>query len=304
MWITGFDVPSCSTIYLDKPMKNNAVDAILTTDATKKEFMRRAEWIKKIYKAYLPDPIEPEWGETAYLIRKMVHQIRGLASVAEIDDVLSDIDALLDQSVQGFRIQEPEAGYKQYDLSGIDFEALRVKFVKGRQRTIIEHVRTAIESKLNEMVQINHTRMDWLEEFRDLIKKYQDASLDLDEFFAKLKEFAQRLDDEQRRFVREGLENEQQLAVFDLLTKPEIKLSKAERQEVKLIARELFAVMQEKMVLDWKKKQQTRARVKLAIQRLLDKLPAVYDKLLYEKKCDAVYKYVYNLEGGSWACRL
>jgi type I restriction enzyme R subunit len=23
MWITGFDVPSCSTIYLDKPLKNH-----------------------------------------------------------------------------------------------------------------------------------------------------------------------------------------------------------------------------------------------------------------------------------------
>src|SRR5437016_12673086 len=29
MWITGFDVPSCSTIYLDKPMKNhNLMQAI------------------------------------------------------------------------------------------------------------------------------------------------------------------------------------------------------------------------------------------------------------------------------------
>ena len=25
MWITGFDVPSCSTIYLDKPMKNHSL---------------------------------------------------------------------------------------------------------------------------------------------------------------------------------------------------------------------------------------------------------------------------------------
>ncbi|MFX5555236.1 hypothetical protein ABTE11_23420, partial [Acinetobacter baumannii] len=23
MWITGFDVPTCSTVYLDKPMKNH-----------------------------------------------------------------------------------------------------------------------------------------------------------------------------------------------------------------------------------------------------------------------------------------
>src|SRR5258706_16428704 len=25
MWITGFDVPSCSTIYLDKPMRNHTL---------------------------------------------------------------------------------------------------------------------------------------------------------------------------------------------------------------------------------------------------------------------------------------
>ena len=25
MWMTGFDVPSCSTIYLDKPMKNHTL---------------------------------------------------------------------------------------------------------------------------------------------------------------------------------------------------------------------------------------------------------------------------------------
>ncbi len=393
MWITGFDVPSCSTIYLDKPMKNHtlmqtiaranrvfgdktsglivdyvgvfrnlekalavyaapesdaggdtpikdkaelkeqlkaeiadmnaflspfhvdleiirkeqdvfqrtawkndAVDAILTTDETKKEFMRRAEWIKKIYKAYLPDPIEPELGETAYLIRKMAHQIREMAPVPDIDDVLADIDALLDESVQGFRIQEPKGGYKRYDLSEIDFDALRKKFEQGRKRTILEQVRKAIETRLGDMVQINHTRMDWLEQYRELIKKYQDGSINLDELFERLKEFAQNLNEEQKRYVREGLDNEQQLTVFDMLTKPEMKLTKAERQEVKLIARELFQVLQDRMVLDWKKRQQTRARVKLAIQRLLDRLPSVYDKETYEKKCDAVYKFVYNLE--------
>jgi type I restriction enzyme, R subunit len=27
MWLTGFDAPSCSTIYLDKPMRNHTLDA-------------------------------------------------------------------------------------------------------------------------------------------------------------------------------------------------------------------------------------------------------------------------------------
>ena len=25
MWLTGFDVPSCSTVYLDKPMRNHTL---------------------------------------------------------------------------------------------------------------------------------------------------------------------------------------------------------------------------------------------------------------------------------------
>ena len=25
MWITGFDVPTCSTLYLDKPMRNHTL---------------------------------------------------------------------------------------------------------------------------------------------------------------------------------------------------------------------------------------------------------------------------------------
>jgi hypothetical protein len=25
MWITGFDVPTCSTVYIDKPMKNHTL---------------------------------------------------------------------------------------------------------------------------------------------------------------------------------------------------------------------------------------------------------------------------------------
>jgi type I restriction enzyme R subunit len=52
----------------------------------------------------------------------------------------------------------------------------------------------------------------------------------------------------------------------------------------------------EKLVTDWKKKQQTRAGVKLTIEKTLDLLPEIYSTEIYNQKCDMVYKYVYDME--------
>jgi type I restriction enzyme, R subunit len=53
------------------------------------------------------------------------------------------------------------------------------------------------------------------------------------------------------------------------------------------------------LVLDWRKKQQTRAGVKLVIEQILDKLPSVYTPELYQTKCGLVYQHVYDSHYGS-----
>ena len=70
--------------------------------------------------------------------------------------------------------------------------------------------------------------------------------------------------------MREEL-NEEELAIFDILTKPEPKLTKKEQAEVKKIVRELLEKLKrEKLVLDWTKQQQTKAVVKDYIEELFD----------------------------------
>jgi type I restriction enzyme R subunit len=50
-----------------------------------------------------------------------------------------------------------------------------------------------------------------------------------------------------------------------------------------------------KLVLDWRKRQQTRANVQLTIQQILDKgLPSVYTPDVFQNKCDRVYEHVYE----------
>jgi len=51
----------------------------------------------------------------------------------------------------------------------------------------------------------------------------------------------------------------------------------------------------EKLVLDWRKRQQTRADVLLTIQAILDEeLPRTYTPEIYQQKCDLVYQHFYE----------
>ena len=82
---------------------------------------------------------------------------------------------------------------------------------------------------------------------------------------------------------------------FPLLTQPDPKLSRKEQEQVKEVARELLDTLKaERLVLDWRKNQQTRAGVQLQIEKILDKLPENYDAELYKLKCQIVYQHVYD----------
>ena len=105
---------------------------------------------------------------------------------------------------------------------------------------------------------------------------------------------AKELTEEDKRAVSEGL-SEEELAVFDLLTKPEISLTEKEKDEVKKVARDLLGTLKrEKLVLDWRKRQQARASVRVAVEEKLDQLPEAYDEDIYWTKVDAVYQHVYD----------
>jgi len=66
----------------------------------------------------------------------------------------------------------------------------------------------------------------------------------------------------------------------------------------KMSASLLEKLKQEKLVLDWRKQQTTRAMVFTTIKDILDELPRAYTKELYEQKCDVVYQHVFDAYAG------
>jgi type I restriction enzyme R subunit len=394
MWITGFDVPSCSTLYLDKPMRNHtlmqtiaranrvysgklnglivdyvgvfrnleqalkvygkggkagekpiedksalvaalqneiaeirtslesnnidltniqtasgfdkitlideAVEALLISEDIKREFLEAANRINRIYKAILPDETAQQFAVDVHPIQFIAKKIRDLNPPADISSVMQQVEDLLDQSVaaEGYVITAPDAGADegQYiDLSAIDFDALAEKFKSGKKRTINEKLQSAVSRKMMKMVKLNRTRINFLERFQELIEKYNSGSLNAEQFFNELKDFAKDLSSEEKRTVTEQLTDEE-LVLFDLLTKPDIELTASERQKVKATARTLLQTLKEtNLVIDWRKRQQSRAQVRVTIEVELDNgLPRAYTPELFKAKTEALFQHFYD----------
>ena len=180
------------------------------------------------------------------------------------------------------------------DLSQIDFEALRDQFEGSRKTIEVQKLRANLTFKLARMIQVNRTRIDFMEQFQKMIDEYNSGAINVQVFFDRLLVFARRLDAEDKRGIAEQL-TEEELVIFDLLTKPQVTLTDSEAAEVKKVAKSLLAKLkQEKLVLDWRKQQTTRAMVLTTIKDILDELPRAYTKELYEQKCDVVYQHFYE----------
>ena len=284
---------------------DDAVEALVASEDIKRRYLDLANTVQRLYKAVLPDPSAQEFGIELAPIQIIADTIRALVPPADISLVMQQVEGLLDRSIatEGYIIRDANAPYddgRWIDLSQIDFEKLADKFKTGHQRTMNEKLKATVAQKLMAMVRLNRTRMDYLERFQAMIDDYNAGSLNAEEFFQQLMVFARSLNEEEQRGVSEQL-NEEELALFDLLTKPQIEMTEAERDKVKATARELLNTLKaSKLVLDWRKRQQARAEVRVTIEKLLDRgLPKVYTPALFEQKATAVFQHIYDAYYGA-----
>jgi type I restriction enzyme R subunit len=203
----------------------------------------------------------------------------------------------LDDSIgaEPFKIKSMASASYVIDLSKIDFAALAKRFEKKKPSSSdLERLKAAVKAQLERMVRLNRTRADYLEKFEVLIEAYNSGSRNIEEIFKDLLALTQTLTEEEDRHLRENL-SEEELTVFDILTRPGPELSAEERDEVKKVAHQLLERLHALLVLDWRKRSSARAQVRLAIEDTLDDgLPRTYTKELYNTKCEVLFEHVYE----------
>jgi type I restriction enzyme R subunit len=278
---------------------NDAVEAILINDDSKQRYLALTQNVNKLYKAILPDPAAGEFNPSLSAFAEITKRIKQLTPQSDITEVKAAVEEILDRSIGTLTYVIPESRdvppERLYiDLGQIDFDALKAQFASGYKHTETEKLKGIISSQLTQMLRLNKSRMNYLDKFQQMIDEYNAGSRNVEIFFADLVEFAQELNLEDKRAISEKL-TEEELAIFDLLTQPDITLTEKEKHEIKKVAKELLSTLkEEKLVLDWRRRQQTKAAVKVAIEDILDRLPESYSTEGYQRKCQEVYQHVYE----------
>ncbi len=274
-----------------------AADSLMAPEAIKRDFLALETLVSSLYRAVKPDPVAIEFVQRCGCLAAIAQCIRTVTEPPDISHIMKGIQDLLDESIgaEPFKIRQRTAGYGNIDLSKINFEALRKRFEdKKPSNTDVERLKAAVRAQLERMVRLNPTRADYLAKFQELIEGYNSGSRNIDEIFKELLALSTVLTEEQTRHVRENL-SEEELTIMDILTRPAPELTTEEREEVKKVAHHLLEKVHKLLVLGWRQKISTRARVKIEIENALDEgLPRAYSKEIYEAKCSAVFEHVYQ----------
>ena len=284
-------------------LQKAAVEALLVDEQTRRRYVALARLVRSKFKALLPDPEAMAVTHRVAVIRSIASKIESTSEAPDISGVMGSVSDLLDRSVgaKEYIIRSAGDADPLLDLSQLDFEQLAFHFAANK-RTVAKAIEKDLEQRLDDAVRKNPMRLDLAERFRRLIDEYNAGTHNLEEFLRRLKAINDELTEEEQRAVREDL-SEAELAIFDLLTKPEPELTEAEARRVKGAARRLLEHVEDKLVLDWKKQQQTRSAVEVAIKRVLDdQLPDVYGPELFDTKVSSVFDHIYTSyfdEGGS-----
>ncbi len=277
-----------------------AADKVLVSDEVRRGFLIRADMCAGQWKAVKPHPAATEAQPLMSVIVRLAQRVRMETGTPDISGVMASVEQLLQESVDAVPFVIDRSSVTRVDLTQIDFEALAALLAAGKKATAVARLKASLEVRLARMIRENPSRMEYGDMLQEMIDRYNAGSKNIEELFEGLKKLSVSLSEEEQRAVREGL-SEEELAVFDLLTKPDPTLTKAEEARVKKVVRELLTKLKtELLVLDWKQRQTTLAAVKVAIEETFDAgLPDVYDRALFSRKSAAVFEHVFSAYQGA-----
>ena len=154
-----------------------------------------------------------------------------------------------------------------------------------------------VEDRLAEMMSRNPTRINYYECYQKIITEFnaeQDKAA-IEKTFIDLTNFVNDLNEEEKRYVREGFDNDEELSIYDLLLKD--SLTPQEIKKVKQLSKTLLEKIKAKIVeLDhWTEKEETQAVVDVLIRDTLwSELPESYDEAAVAVYRQKVYEFVYS----------
>ncbi len=296
----GFDLKKLVTAsdFAKMALLKDAANIMCSTSEVRKTYCTYGSTIKRLMKFITQEDIT----DNAVIADKnaiiaIYNQLQAKRKSADITDLSVAINQIISEEI-GTKPEGSLSGTRQFDISAIDFDLLRKEFQNCKHKNLmLNDIDEVIKQRIEMMLLNNPNRINFYEEYQAIIKAYnseQDRAT-IEKTFMALIDLSNSLDKEEKRFVREGFADDEQLTIFDLLFKKD--LSKSDIAKLKKVSIELLDKVKSRIkeLHNWTEKPNTQADIQnLVKDTLWINLPDSYSDtsiLDYSKK---LYEYIFE----------
>lgn len=274
-----------------------AANAMCETAEIRKTYCTYVTTLLKLWKYLDREDITAEMKQHKDAIEAIYKELQKKRKHADITDLSVAINEIVNEHLQvdASMVAEPDA-VRRFDISGINFDLLRREFAKSKERNLIlKDIQELLQERIALMLAQNPGRINFYEKYQEIIREYNQEQnrVNIEQTFEELMQLSQQLTEEEKRYIREGFENDEQLSMYDVLMKED--LSKEDIKKLKKVAVDLLAKIKDMMESMSNPFDNPTAKATIIItirDTLWSELPESYSDESINYYKDAVYNYV------------
>lgn len=274
-----------------------ASNAVCTTDDTRKHFKILSRELFKLFKYTEKGDIDRETYSKKNAISAIYDQLHVKSGRSnDYIELTTSLQKIIDDYIEVEPTDKREV--REYNISMIDFERLAARFKDVKNKNlIVKEIRELVEDRMKKLLKTNPKRIDYFEHYKQIIEEYNKDidKTEIEKTFLALTKLVQDLDEEEHRFIREGFNNDEELAIYDLLRKDE--LNSDELASLKKLSKELLDKIKEKIRItnQWREKEETVAELKNIIRKqLYAELPESYSIERIDCYSQRIFDHIYT----------
>ena len=281
----------------------SAANAVCETLEIRKTYCTFATTLLKLWKYLDREDITPEMKQQKDAIEAIYKELQKKRKHADITELSVAINAIVSEHLEVENLTLSDSNSRRFDISGINFDLLRHEFAKSREKNLImKDIQDLLQERIAQMLAANPLRINFYEKYQAIIHDYNNEQnrVTIEKTFEDLMKLSDELTEEEKRYVREGFENDEQLSMFDVLMKDD--LTKEDIKKLKKVAKDLLEKIKEQLATMNRPfdKPETKAAIINTIRVILWKeLPESYPDETIDFYRDAVYDFVYQQYGGA-----
>lgn len=279
-------------------------NAMCETAEIRKSYCTYITTLLKLWKFLDRDDITFEMKQRKDALEAIYKELQKKRKHADITNLSVAINEIVDEHLEielASQLTETDPN-RRFDISKINFDLLRKEFAKKREKNLImKDIQDLLQERIAKMLAANPSRVNFYEKYQEIIHNYnaEQNRSSIEKTFEDLMRLTEELSEEEKRYIREGFENDEQLSLYDVLFKDD--LSKEDIKKLKNVAKDLLDKIKSMLrTMDHPfDKQETKASIVITIRDLLwQELPESYSDESIAYYRDAVFNYISQRYGG------